>query len=147
MTKSKQKQSNQLIKILFLVASILFAIPSILYWVKKGTVLNFGPYFYFLYDIIFTILNKKCGWFSQIIMIRIELFNTNNLFLIWLFQQLRNESFLLFMLLWKYKNKRKHGPTEHSSESFISRNEKFQTWKILLSNSRQFNWNSKQKRA
>lgn len=50
MTKSKQKQNNQLIKILFLVASILFAIPSILYWVKKGTVLNFGPYFYFLYD-------------------------------------------------------------------------------------------------
>lgn len=50
MTKRKQKLSNQIIKILFLVASILFAMPSILYWIKKGTVFNFGPYFYFLYD-------------------------------------------------------------------------------------------------
>ncbi len=37
-------------KILFIVLSILFALPSIIYYVQKGTVLKFGPYFQFLYD-------------------------------------------------------------------------------------------------
>ena len=37
-------------KILFIVLSILFAVPSIVYYAQKGTVLKFGPYFQFLYD-------------------------------------------------------------------------------------------------
>ena len=41
---------NKTTKILFIIVSILFAIPSIIYIVSKRTVLGFGPYFQFLYD-------------------------------------------------------------------------------------------------
>lgn len=37
-------------KILFILASILFAIPSIIYLIQNQTVYQFGPYFEFLYD-------------------------------------------------------------------------------------------------
>ena len=50
MTESKQNKSNNLIKILFILASILFAMPSILYFIQKKTILRFGPYFQFLYE-------------------------------------------------------------------------------------------------
>lgn len=49
MTKYKEKT-----KILFVLASILFAMPSILYWIQKKTVFQFGPYFQFLYDMPIT---------------------------------------------------------------------------------------------
>lgn len=49
MTKYKKKT-----KILFVLASILFAMPSILYWIQKKTVFQFGPYFQFLYDMPIT---------------------------------------------------------------------------------------------
>ena len=41
---------NSLIKILFVLASILFAIPSIIYMFQNKAVYNFGPYFQFMYD-------------------------------------------------------------------------------------------------
>lgn len=47
MTKSKQ---NNLIKIAFILGSIAFAMPSILYLIQKKTVFAFGPYFQFLYN-------------------------------------------------------------------------------------------------
>lgn len=50
MTESKQNKSNNLIKSLFVLASILFAMPSILYFIQKKTILQFGPYFQFLYE-------------------------------------------------------------------------------------------------
>ena len=50
MTESKQNRTNQLIKIVFIIASILFAMPSVLYFIQNKTTLDFGPYFYFLYD-------------------------------------------------------------------------------------------------
>lgn len=50
MTQSKQNQKNNLIKILFILVSIVFAMPSILYVIQKKTIYDFGPYFQFLYD-------------------------------------------------------------------------------------------------
>lgn len=50
MIKEKQEKSNSIIKILFILASILFAMPSIMYILQKKTVLQFGPYFQFLYS-------------------------------------------------------------------------------------------------
>lgn len=50
MTKSKENKINTGIKILFILTSILFAMPSILYIIEKKTVFQFGPYFQFLYD-------------------------------------------------------------------------------------------------
>lgn len=50
MLESKKNRVNNLIKILFIVASILFALPSIIYIIEKKTVFEFGPYFHFLYD-------------------------------------------------------------------------------------------------
>ncbi len=50
MIKNKQNKTNNLIKILFILASILFAMPSIIYFIQKRTTLQFGPYFQFLYD-------------------------------------------------------------------------------------------------
>ncbi len=47
MKKSKQ---NNLIKIAFILGSIAFAMPSILYLIQKKTVFAFGPYFQFLYN-------------------------------------------------------------------------------------------------
>lgn len=48
MNKSKHKH---FIKILFIVASILFAMPSIIYLVQKNTIFQFEPYFQFLYEL------------------------------------------------------------------------------------------------
>ncbi len=50
MTESKQNKINNLIKVLLIATSILFAMPSIIYFLQKKTVLNFGPYFQFLYE-------------------------------------------------------------------------------------------------
>lgn len=50
MTEAKKKITNHFIKILFIIASLLFAMPSIIYLVQKKTVYQFGPYFQFLYD-------------------------------------------------------------------------------------------------
>lgn len=50
MTETKKKIKNNLIKILFIIAGLLFAMPSIIYWMQKKTVYQFGPYFQFLYD-------------------------------------------------------------------------------------------------
>ena len=54
MDKIEEKTKNNLIKILFIIASISFAIPSVIYIMQRKTVLNFGPYFQFLYDIPIT---------------------------------------------------------------------------------------------
>lgn len=51
MIKNKQNKINQFIKILFIIASILFAMPSIIYLVQKNTIFQFGPYFQFLYEL------------------------------------------------------------------------------------------------
>lgn len=51
MNKSQINRTiNRGIPIIFVIASILFAMPSIIYWIQKGTTLNFAPYFHFLYD-------------------------------------------------------------------------------------------------
>lgn len=50
MVTNKETKINKGIKILFIIASILFAMPSIVYWFQKKTVFQFGPYFQFLYD-------------------------------------------------------------------------------------------------
>lgn len=47
----KQTIKNNLIKTLFIIASILFATPSIIYLLEKRTVFQFEPYFQFLYDL------------------------------------------------------------------------------------------------
>lgn len=44
------KKTNKLVKFIFITASILFAIPSIIYLIQKKTVLQFEPYFQFLYN-------------------------------------------------------------------------------------------------
>lgn len=46
----KRLNTNLYIKILFILSSMLFAMPSIIYFLQKRTVLNFGPYFQFLYE-------------------------------------------------------------------------------------------------
>lgn len=51
MVEKKQEAKKEHIKILWIVASILFATPSIIYLIKHKTVHQFGPYFKFLYDI------------------------------------------------------------------------------------------------
>lgn len=50
MTTSKENKINNGIKLLYILASILFVMPSILYWLQKKTVFQFEPYFQFLYD-------------------------------------------------------------------------------------------------
>ncbi len=50
MVTNKETKINKGIKILFIIASILFAMPSIVYWFQKKSVFQFGPYFQFLYD-------------------------------------------------------------------------------------------------
>lgn len=50
LVKSKETKINNGIKILVIIVSILFAMPSILYWLQKKTAFRFGPYFQFLYD-------------------------------------------------------------------------------------------------
>lgn len=50
MTETKKNTRNNLIKILFIMVSILFAMPSIIYLIHKKTVFQFEPYFQFLYD-------------------------------------------------------------------------------------------------
>lgn len=50
MIETKKSKINKLIKILFIIASILFAMPSVIYLVQNKTVYQFGPYFQFLYD-------------------------------------------------------------------------------------------------
>lgn len=50
MTEIKKNTRNNLIKILFMIANILFAMPSVIYLIQKKTVYQFGPYFQFLYD-------------------------------------------------------------------------------------------------
>ena len=49
--ENKQNQINIFIKIGFIIASLFFAMPSIIYLLQKGTVLQFGPYFQFLYEL------------------------------------------------------------------------------------------------
>ena len=49
--ENKQNQINIYIKIGFIIASLFFAMPSIIYLLQKGTVLQFGPYFQFLYEL------------------------------------------------------------------------------------------------
>lgn len=51
MIEAKHKKINNLIKTLFLIVSIVFAMPSIIYWIQQKTVFQFGPYFQFLYDL------------------------------------------------------------------------------------------------
>lgn len=46
----KTDTKNKLIKFNFIIASILFAMPSIIYIIQKNTVLEFGPYFQYLYE-------------------------------------------------------------------------------------------------
>lgn len=48
--ESKSNQKNQLINYLFILVSILFAMPSILYFMQKKTSFALEPYFHFLYD-------------------------------------------------------------------------------------------------
>lgn len=90
--KDKQAEINNLIKILFMLASILFAMPSILYLIQKKTTLQFGPYFQFLYDapisritqtILYIILLAiLSGLYFLIIRNRKEMFqNTKKMFL------------------------------------------------------------------
>ena len=50
MEGSKDNIKSYLIKILFIIASIIFAIPSCIYLLENKTVLEFGPYFQFLYN-------------------------------------------------------------------------------------------------
>lgn len=50
MAETKKNTRNNLIKFLFIIASILFAMPSVIYLIQKKTVYQFGPYFQFLYD-------------------------------------------------------------------------------------------------
>lgn len=50
MIEKKQDIINKSIKILWILISILFAMPSIIYIFQKKTVFQFGPYFQFLYD-------------------------------------------------------------------------------------------------
>ena len=40
---------NDIIKILFIITTFLFAMPSIVYLIQNKTVFEFGPYFQFLY--------------------------------------------------------------------------------------------------
>lgn len=47
---SKQNKKSNLIKITFIIISIAFAMPSILYLTQKKTVFQLEPYFQFLYD-------------------------------------------------------------------------------------------------
>ncbi|MCI8384319.1 MAG: hypothetical protein HFJ33_05615 [Clostridia bacterium] len=48
--ENKQNKINNLLKMGFILVSILFAMPSILYLIQKGTTYQFGPYFHFLYE-------------------------------------------------------------------------------------------------
>ena len=50
MIENNRIKINNIIKILFIISSILFAVPSIIYIIEKKTVFQFGPYFQFLYD-------------------------------------------------------------------------------------------------
>lgn len=50
MLEKNKNKINLILKISFILASVCFAIPSILYFIQKKTTLHFGPYFYFLYD-------------------------------------------------------------------------------------------------
>lgn len=45
-----KKRKDKLVKILFIITSILFAMPSIIYIMQKKTILQFDIYFQFLYD-------------------------------------------------------------------------------------------------
>ncbi len=51
MIQLKNKDKYSLIATLFIIASISFALPSIIYLIKHKTVLKFEPYFHFLYDL------------------------------------------------------------------------------------------------
>lgn len=48
--ESKNNLKNELIKYLFILISILFAMPSIIYLIQKKTSYPLEPYFQFLYD-------------------------------------------------------------------------------------------------
>ncbi len=50
MTESKQNKTNHVMKILFVIASIVFAMPSVIYLIQNKTIFQFGPYFQFLYN-------------------------------------------------------------------------------------------------
>ena len=48
-TKIKEtKNSKNILKILFIISSIIFAIPSIIYLIKNQTIYQFEPYFKYL---------------------------------------------------------------------------------------------------
>ena len=46
--KNENKMFNNLIKIFFVIAAIIFAMPSICYIIKNNTILNFDKYYKFL---------------------------------------------------------------------------------------------------
>ena len=64
MTQLKEKSKNPLIAILFIIASMAFAIPSIIYLIKHKTVLEFGPYFQFLYDLPITRMTQTIAYIA-----------------------------------------------------------------------------------
>ena len=47
--KNENKMFNNLIKIFFVIAAIIFAMPSICYIIKNNTILNFDKYYKFYY--------------------------------------------------------------------------------------------------
>lgn len=92
MIDKKQSQKNGIIKILLVVIAILFAMPSILYWMQNKTVLAFGPYFQFLYEMPISratqtilylfLLVGLVGFYWLILKRRKEMFpNTKRMFL------------------------------------------------------------------
>lgn len=91
--KNKTILKNQFIKLLFVIVSILFALPSIIYMMQKKTVFNFGPYFQFLYDmpvnrmtqtlLYIILLASLMALYFIIVKKRKEMFqNTNKMFLL-----------------------------------------------------------------
>lgn len=92
MTETKQNKINFMIKMLFVIVSLLFAMPSIGYLIKHKTTLGFGPYFQFLYDaqvnrgtqtlLYLLLLAILSGLYFTIIQKRKEIFpNTKKMFL------------------------------------------------------------------
>lgn len=50
----KIEENTKLLRILFIISSIIFAIPSIIYYLKNKTIFNFKSYYFFLSDAIRT---------------------------------------------------------------------------------------------
>ena len=88
----KRKMKNKYIKILFILSSMLFAMPSVIYFLQKGTVLNFGPYFQFLYEMPISRLTQSFIYIAILVLITLSYFliiknrkeifkNTKNMFI------------------------------------------------------------------